>query len=135
MNRAKVVAIREALNRLILASNEPGLAGLSVRVGNARFSSSNVTFKVEVAEVSSAGEVLDSEAEAFKSRASFFGLSPNDLGKTFTTFGGEEFRIVGLRPRAPKRPIIGARTKDGKRFVFTTGQVEFALKARKEGAA
>ncbi len=61
----------------------------------------------------------------FEVYASGFGLYADDFGKEFD-HGDHTFRIVGIRPRATKRPIIATRD-DGKSFTFEDGYVRKAL--------
>jgi len=84
--------------------------GLNVQVGNASFSSTSVTFKVELAIVSEGGAIQSKAAETFKRLAYLYGLRPDDLGKTYGPY-----TVVGLNPRAKKYPIV-ARRKDGKDY-------------------
>jgi hypothetical protein len=89
--------------------------GMSIKVGSASFSSSNICFKIEVAAVEN-GQVMSREAEAWKQQARLFGLDPDGLGKQFT-YGGRQYTITGLSPRRSRFPIMAER-EDGKQFKF-----------------
>lgn len=99
---------------------------LSIHVGNATFSETNVNFKIECAAINDKGEVLDRASEDFKSYARLYGLQPEDLGKSFT-WSGDSYTITGLNSRSSKHPIIVER-KDGKKFKFSADQIHFSLK-------
>jgi len=45
-----------------------------------------------------------------------FGLDPSVYGKTFKNINGEEFKVVGLKPKAPKYPLLA--TRNGNRYKF-----------------
>lgn len=79
--------------------------GLVVRVAGGRFDATCLTIKVELAERSGDGLVLGADAVAFQQLARLFGLQPEDLGREFTDSGGT-FRVIGLRPRSPRFPVI-----------------------------
>lgn len=78
---------------------------------------SNATIKFELAAITASGEVLSPEAQAFKTHAERFGLSPSDLGGTFI-HQGTQFRITGLKTRRPKFPISAERVSDGRGHKF-----------------
>ena len=61
---------------------------------------------------------------AFRAYASSYGLSPDDLGKTFRS-NGKTFKITGLEPKKYKRPIVA--DCDGKSFVFPAEDVKRLL--------
>lgn len=91
---------------------------------------SNATIKFELAAITTSGEVLSKDAQAFKTHAERYGLSPDDLGGTFT-HQGEQFRIVGLRTRRPKFPISAERVSDGRGFKFPENVLRNAEITRK----
>jgi hypothetical protein len=97
---------------------------MEIKVGNASFTEHNVTFKVECAVIDKNGEVLNKEAESFKVSAVFYGLKPDDLGKSFYVMG-HNYTIVGLK-KSSRFPVIGER-KDGKRFKFDAKTVKATL--------
>lgn len=111
-------ALRPEIERLLapLAAR-----GLRVRVGNARFTDTTADFKLELAVDRPAphtdGTVRESkEAAAFRRLAPVYGLRPEHLGTVFR-YMGEDYRIVGLKPAAPKRPIIAECVRTGHKIV------------------
>jgi hypothetical protein len=102
-----------------LTAIAPGL-DVSIVVGNASFNNFSANFKVEVAEKSENGEVLDS----FKLHCNSFGLKETDLGKSFVTHG-RTFTICGIAPRSWKRPIIAK--SNGQVYKFSAETVKLLL--------
>ena len=80
--------------------------GIQIKIGKITFRSNQCAVAVEVSTVSESGEVMTREAEDFKAAASFFGLTPEHLGKTFRDSHGLRFRLVGLNLKARKHPFI-----------------------------
>ncbi len=62
------------------------------------------------------------EADDFAAHAFMFGLQSGHFGKTFT-FRKRAYKIVGIRPKSYKFPILGARVPDGKVFKFPVDTV------------
>lgn len=87
-----------------------------IRMGNATFTESNATFKIEVSLVGKNGEIKTKDAEAFKSYARIYGLQEEDFGKTFRN-NGHTYKIAGLKTKSGKYPVIAER-EDGKKFKF-----------------
>lgn len=88
--------------------------GLKIALGNAKFTSENVSFKLEVAVVGKAG-ALTREATAFKSMARMYDLSPDLLGKKILLKSGKLVVVEGLNPRCHKYPVI-VRLPNAKRM-------------------
>ena len=102
--------------------------GVTIKVGHASYSSSNVTYKVEVATESDDGTANTKDAEAFRLNAKAWGLSPDDLGKTFAVPRHPRtiYKIIGARPQSWKYPIL-AETQNGKVYKFPASSVKAAL--------
>tara|TARA_B100001778_G_C18488227_1_gene583780 strand:- start:582 stop:995 length:414 start_codon:yes stop_codon:yes gene_type:complete len=99
--------------------------GLQVKLGNASYSGGTIfpiTFKFEVSATNEDGTIETQEARDFRANAILYGLSPDDLGKEFTSYTGEKFIITGLNRRRRKYPI--SATKDGKSYKFPAEQVK-----------
>jgi len=99
--------------------------GLKIKVGSARFTPENVTFKLEMATVAKDGTVESKEARAFKLHAKSYHLDPEDFGKTFES-RGHKYTICGLASRSYKFPIL-AKRNDGKVFKFPSNMVAMRL--------
>lgn len=91
--------------------------GMSIKAGNSRFGSANATLKFELSDITSDGEVLTPEAQAFKVNAARYGLHPDDLYGTFN-FQGKQYRLTGLKTRRPKFPICAENVKTGRGHKF-----------------
>ena len=99
--------------------------GLQVDLGNARYTSGDIfpiTFKFEVSATNEDGTVETKEASDFKKLASIYGLSPDDLGREFTTYDGKTFKITGLKTTRRKYPI--SATMNGKSYKFPAEQIK-----------
>jgi hypothetical protein len=128
MDKAKARQLSEAMQaHLASFATEHGL---SISVGNGRYGSTDLTVKVELAELNADGQAETQKATDFKRAAEQYGLKPEDLGAEFNS-GGQRFKITGAKLRAPKRPIlcecVSAGKKHGKEFIFTDSAVCLAL--------
>ena len=92
--------------------------GLSVRVGNAAYTDTTVTLKVECAVRNADGTAQTRESESFKQMAQYIDLEASDL---FQTYGG--YKIMGYNGKARKYPIIAQKVADGKTYKFTVKQI------------
>ncbi len=105
--------------------------GLRIRVGNARFTETTADFKLELVidrPVDGTTVPESKEAVAFRRLARAYGFQPTDLGATLQ-LDGTAYRIVGLRPAAPRRPILLARVDDPtRRVVCSPDTVLLALR-------
>lgn len=94
-----------------------------------QFNFSGITWKSESFRIgvtclapNDSGEFVDPTAQAYINAAEsgFVGkLKP--LGTKFT-FRGEQFEIVGLKPRSPMYPLLAKSMKNGKRYKFNIDQ-------------
>jgi hypothetical protein len=123
MDRQKVVAIRDALNRA--AADVAKQHGVEILVGRCTFGTSNATFKLEVAEKSADGTVLTHEAQDFARYAEMFGLRKEDLGRKFVN-AGRSYTVCGLNLKAPRFPVL-AKSDDGKGYKFPAEAVARAI--------
>lgn len=133
MDRNKCQLIRKELDALkwVFADIEKKF-GVKVGFGSASYTDSNVSFKLEINEVASDGTVMNREADAFKQLAPFYGLEASDFGRTFQMHG-KTFKVVGLKSRAQKMPILCEA--DGKRYKFDARTVKAMLGLDKTVAA
>jgi len=91
--------------------------GVEIEAGNASYSGANATFKLLISTKNTDGTVNSKEAENFKVYAYRWGLSPDDLYKTFDS-KGETYKITGASPRASRYPILAERVSDSREFKF-----------------
>lgn len=127
MDSTKAKRIQEGLR----AALDAAAKGLGVRIISSRMTYSpggSFSVKFEGGEVGADGSAASREVEAFVRSAHHFGLQPGDLGRTFKA-AGATFRVSGLSPRSPKRPVLAVDVTTGKTFKFTSALVAVALKA------
>jgi len=124
MNRQLVKELRDALQEALASVEEEH--NVKVHVGNASYSNSNATFKVEVADIVE-GNVITKEVSDFKKYANLYGLIAEDLGKTVKNFNGEKYKIAGLKPRSKKYPIIMEQVGTGTSYKFSEKVVSALL--------
>ena len=129
INRAECRVLGDEVATLAKALEER--YNVKVTRGKATYGSGgNMSIKVEIALIDEAtGTVATPEAEAFQQLAHSYGggLQASDLGREFTS-SGKRYKVIGLRPRAGKRPIICEEIATGKQFVFPAASVAQLLK-------
>lgn len=111
INRANIRQIRDEMEQalnLVLKKH-----GLSVNVGNAMFTPSDVTFKVKVG-LGSQDDVAQREWNKY---CFLFGLSPDLFGKKFIS-RGTEFTITGIARKSRNYPVL-ATNANGTVYKFT----------------
>jgi len=98
--------------------------GVVIKCGNGSYTTNNFTLKLEASAVCCAtGVVFTKEAEAYKRNAVLLGLKEEWLNQTFQSYTGESYKVVGMKPKSTKYPVLGERT-DGKVFKFGAGMVQ-----------
>lgn len=125
LDRSKVREIRDAIQTCLDQHFE--MEGITCSVGNGRFGSNNVTFKLDCATINDDGSVNTQMAEDFKRCAAIWGLSPDDLGREFL-HGGDTMKIIGGKPKARKNQII-VENIHGKQYVMPASSVKLFLSA------
>lgn len=90
--------------------------GITMELGNARFSEHECNFKFKLNTIASDGTPVETkEAAAFRQHAPLLGighLSPGD----HIRIGGQEYEITGYNTRAPKSPIGIKALLTGKKY-------------------
>lgn len=108
--------------------------GLSARSLSGSFDDDTFTVRCEFATVGDDGSVNDKGANDFRRYAPQFGLPADALGQTFVSPKSGPMKIVGLKPRSPKFPVI-AEDESGKRYKFTADSVKQLLGSAKKAPA
>jgi hypothetical protein len=98
--------------------------GISLKFGNARFTESTATIKLDIAVKDADGTVVNRGREDFTRYAEMYGLKPEWLDLTFLS-GGKTYKITGLAPNRRKRPVL-AET-NGKTYIFPVEAVRTAM--------
>jgi len=119
LDRSTIRLIKEKIE-FALCDVEQAL-GLRITLGNARFTSENVTFKLEAATENSDGSANTKIVQDFRLHASRYGLRPTDLGKKFDQ-RRSTFTIIGLMTNRPKYPILVVN-QNGKRYKFPAASI------------
>ncbi len=114
MNRETAKQLMDELNKVLPEIGKK--LNVSLSLGRTTFNSNTAKIKIEAASITTDGEVLSKEIVAFKQYAHHYGLKPEDLGKTFTSYQGT-YTICGLAERSHKFPILAKNSK-GKVFKF-----------------
>ena len=89
--------------------------GVVLTLGNATYDLKTGTFKLNVGSLTDDGFVMTKEASDYKSLAIAYQLNPNWLFATFQA-NGETYRVVGLKTRATKTPVLVTKTSDGRTY-------------------
>lgn len=86
--------------------------GLTATIGNITYSDADFNCKLTV----SCGSDEDAAKREFEKNAFRFGLTADDYGRDFN-FNGKMFKLIGIKPKASKYPLVGLGS-DGKRYKF-----------------
>ena len=100
--------------------------GVDLKVGKGKYGHTNGSFTLEIGLPQGDGNVMDADAAAYKVNAFVFGLKAEWLFQT-VTINGTVYKIVGLKPRSQKYPVIGESLRDGKRYKLTAASVQRAM--------
>lgn len=102
--------------------------GVTLTYRGGEFSPDSFEFKFQAVVASTDGAPVGPEANAFKQLAPLYGLQASDLGRV-VRLDGVDMRIVGLRPRASKRPILLERIAGpaGRRMIIGPEYVKLLL--------
>lgn len=101
--------------------------GIKLNLGNIRYDAESfrtTMTAVNTKETKSAGITASPEALDFKQYAESFGLKATDLGRVFIN-RGDKYKIIGLKPRSHKYPIIAERVIGGQRYKFSVAAIKF----------
>ena len=99
--------------------------GMRIHAGNCSYTPTSCTYKLECAERSEDGIVLDTFAQSFKSYAAEFGLKPEWLGRVFQS-GPTRYQIVGLNLRK-SMPLLALNLTTGVRHAFRVTPAVIAI--------
>ena len=128
MDRAKIDRIRNAV-AVALKSAEAEL-GVTLKLGPRCTFDPNgfAKFSLEASEQVN-GEVYTAEMADFRRACARYGLLESDLHREFD-LGGVTYKVMGVKIKNRKYPIVGDRVSDGARFKFTSWQVKQALEGQ-----
>ena len=119
MNGEKIVdkiKLKLLRNRVQAELNKVGEEiGCKIDLGNIRYSDNSATSKITVSELID-GNAMTPEAEAFLMLCHLHGLAKDDLFRPFMK-DGVEYKIIGYKSRATKKPFQIMRIIDSKQYV------------------
>ena len=120
-DRATVKALRSEIDMAL--STLAKKYGIEISAGNASFTGSNVTFKVQAAVKASNGTVITKEVSDFNVYASRVlpGVKIGDV----VNLQGNDYVIAGWKARAQKNPVIV--TRNGKSYRVATSMIQQSL--------
>ena len=78
---------------------------MSIEAKSARFTDDNITFKLEV-NIIRDGQVVTPEMTALRDNYKWLDIPEEWLTATLVDPRGDEYKLVGYKPRATKRPFI-----------------------------
>lgn len=93
--------------------------GVDIKRGNGTFNElgTNFTLKLEISTLNESGEVITKERTDFLQLAPMFGLQSEDIDREFIHHN-ETYKVIGLKPRSRKAPILCQRVGTDKVFKF-----------------
>ena len=121
-NRPNIKTLREEIDNALKSIAEKH--GISLMLGNVRFSDRSFTGKLEARITDTHGE--PTMAVDFRTLADTYGLKPENLYR-MVTIQGKTYKIVGLKPRNRKYPIIVEEITNGKRYKFSAFVIRESL--------
>jgi hypothetical protein len=124
-DRPNLRLVRQDLERAL--SEVAAKHGISLSVGNMTFTATTATVQVKAAVKDGETGVPETPERAmFKLHAPHCGLALDDLDRVVTV-DGRRCRISGLRPKAPRRPILLTTLDGTKNFVTSADHVQRLL--------
>jgi len=78
--------------------------GMDIKVGTLRYTSNSISTKIDAAVLSA--EVESQDQLQFNKNCIYFQLKKEDFGRRFTDDKGHIHKIVGIKPRSRKYPIV-----------------------------
>lgn len=115
MNRQKVKQLRNEMDKVLAELGEKH--GLGIKVGNISFDDRGFTAKVEAIEADNPQDQESIDRARFERDVkAVYGLEKDDFHREFN-YNGTTFKIVGVKPRSTKYPVIGENA-NGTRYKF-----------------
>jgi hypothetical protein len=103
--------------------------GVRIRLKTLRYDTLKANGTVEFIAVGDANTATDPQAAQlaiykaeFAKYAASFGLKPEQHGSIIKS-GRDTYKLVGLKPKAPKRPILAQNVADGRIYILTEDSI------------
>ena len=90
--------------------------GVHITHGGGSYLATNFRITLQAATKGENGEIISREVIDFKELCGLYGLKPEDLGKTFSSYTGEVYKIIGLKSNSRKFPILVEKISNGKKY-------------------
>jgi len=107
--------------------------GVVAKYASGNYSDDMFTVKIELAEPKSDGSIPSKEANDYQRFCHRYGMNREDLGVRFKNEDGEEYEIIGAKPRSRRTPILAKRLDTGDVYRMSPGVVKMCLKGQKNG--
>jgi len=118
MERETVARYRKELNAILKEYGE--LVGLQFNLGNIKYSSTDFSCTLKGITASSPEEA---DQLNWNSNCRLVGFTSEDYGKEFKA-RGSSYKLVGIRPKARKYPIVAKKESDGKSYIFSASFIK-----------
>jgi hypothetical protein len=132
INKATLRTFREEFEKAVAAFSKK--QGIVIKLGGIRFNETSFTGKLEVILADTSSGMSAEEAMGRNSldlEGVFFGLKPEDYGRTWKSWDGATYRLVGVKSSRPKYPISGVNVITGRSFKFGTDIIDKLSKVKK----
>ncbi|MBC6987924.1 hypothetical protein [Alteromonas sp. BZK5] len=128
-NKNNLQDLRTKLNDAVSSVSEE--FGIVIDLGRISYSPEEAAVRLTMTAVSNNQRHGESPEDVklrmeFEKYAHSFGLNPADFGRQVKV-GDDEFKIVGIKPRRSRFPIVGMCLNTGKVFKLTLGSVKSQL--------
>ena len=101
-----------------------------IEATSARFTDDNITFKLEVSTIRD-GQVVTPEMTALRENYKYLGIPEEWLTATLVCPRGEEFKLVGYKSRATRRPFIIEDVHSGAKYSTSKSNLDrFTIKTK-----
>ena len=104
--------------------------GVHITRKGGSYNPDNYRITFEAATIGETGEIHSREAIDFKELCGLYGLKPEDLGKTFSSYTGEVYKIIGLKSNSRKFPVLVKKLSNGKKYKVPDAMVVRGLKEK-----
>jgi hypothetical protein len=126
-NKEKVRAISNEIEAAVQVVAQAH--GIVIKRGAASYTDSNFSLALKISTIGEGGVVQSQERLDFLSMAHFYGLKAEDIDQEFN-YAGDRYKVVGLKRKSTKFPILVEKIATGKRFKFPEAAVIMGLKAK-----
>ena len=132
MDKNKANICREILNKMISENKEELIKNaIDMQVGSGSYGDSNVNFKLSCSDISSDGTIENAMRSDYRRSCRGFLLEPEWLDKSFL-LGTTEYKIIGLKTRSSKYPVVCTKKSDGENYKLPADSVILGMERAKQ---